>query len=134
MKKLFFILLCLILLFSCRNLAISCEVCKTTISNTQTLAQSDLSPLNILILDLKDVKRLIEQGDNKTAIVILKSSLGQVRKVKEFNKETKKITEKRIKKGIQLLKKDKNQEALDLLQTAFNALEEAGFVEPGTFN
>ena len=97
-------------------------------------AQEELSPLDILILDLQDVKRLIEEGDNKTAIVILKSSLGEVRKVKEFDKATKKTTEKRIKKGIQLLKQNKNQEALDLLQTAFDALEESGLIAPGTFN
>lgn len=95
-------------------------------------AQSDLSPLDVLILDLQEVKRLIEEGDNKAAIVILKSSLGQVRRVKEFDKSTKKTTEKKIKKGIKLLKKDKNEEALDLLQTAFDALEESGLVEPGT--
>lgn len=91
-------------------------------------AQSDLSPLDILILDLEDVKRLIEEGDNKTAITILKSALGKVRKVKEFDKQTKKITEKRIKKGIALLKKNKNDEALALVQTAFDELEQAGLI------
>ena len=91
-------------------------------------AQSDLSPLNILILDLEDVQRLIEEGDNKTAITILKSALGNVRKVKEFDKQTKKITEKRIKKGITLLKQNKNDEALALVQTAFNELEQAGLI------
>lgn len=104
------------------------EDCKTTINTNQILAQSDLSPLDILILDLQEVQRLIEEGDNQTAITILKSSLGQVRKVEEFDKQTKKITEKRIKKGIKLLKQNKNDEALDLLQTAFDELEEAGLI------
>ena len=134
MKNLTCLLFCLIFFFSCNNLVAFAENSKTTEINTQTLAQSGLSPLDILILDLQDVKRLIEEGDNKTAIVILKSSLGEVRKVKEFDKATKKTTEKRIKKGIQLLKQNKNQEALDLLQTAFDALEESGLVEPGTFD
>ena len=107
---------------------------KSNIDKNAAYAQEKLSPLDVLTLDLKDVKRLIEEGDNKTAIVILKSSLGEVRKVKEFDKATKKTTEKRIKKGIQLLKQNKNQEALDLLQTAFDALEESGLIEPGTFD
>lgn len=96
--------------------------------------QTELTPLDILILDLQDVKRLIEEGNNKTAIVILKSALGNVRKVKEFNKTTKKTTEKRIKQGIKLLKQGKSEEALDLLDTAVAALEEAGLVPPGTFD
>ena len=96
-------------------------------------AQEELSPLEILILDLQDVKDLIEEGDNQTAITILKSAQKIVRKVKEFDKETKTITSKRIKKGIVLLKKDEHEKALDLLQTAFDALEEEGLVEPGTF-
>ena len=97
-------------------------------------AQADgLSPLDVLVLDLKDVKRLIEEGDNKNAIVILKSAQKQLRKVKEFDSKTKKVTEKRIIKGIKLLKQNKNQEALDLLQTGFDALEESGLIEPGTF-
>lgn len=102
--------------------------CKTTTGDAQTLAQSDLSPLDILILDLEEVQRLIEEGDNQTAITILKSSLGQVRKVDEFDKATKKTTAKRIKKGIKLLKQNKSEEALDLLQTAFDALEEEGLI------
>lgn len=132
MKIQSFLSLLLVLIISSYNLAAISE-CKTT-TNTQTLSQSSLTPLDILILDLRDVKRLIEEGDNKTAITILKSALGNVRKVKEFDKSTKKITEKRIKKGIKLLKQDKNQEALDLIQTAFDELEEAGLVEPGTFD
>lgn len=102
--------------------------CRTTPGDAQILTQSDLTPLDILILDLQDVKRLIEEGDNATAITILKSALGNVRKVDEFDKATKKITEKRIKKGIKLLKQNKNEEALDLLQTAFDELEEAGLI------
>ena len=97
------------------------------------VAQTDLGPLDILILDLKDVKRLIQDGDNKTAIVILKSALGEVRKVKEFDKSTKKTTEKRIKKGIQLLKQNKNDEALALVQTGINALIEGGLADASDF-
>ena len=96
--------------------------------NNVVYAQSDLSPLDILILDLQDVQRLIEEGDNETAITILKSSLGEVRKVKEFVKQTKKITEKRIKKGIKLLKQNKNEEALALIQIGFDELQQAGLI------
>lgn len=125
--KRFYLLLNLIIFFNFSSLIVISE-CKATENNIHILAQTDLSPLDILIRDLQDVKRLIEEKDNKTAIVILKSSLGQVRKVKEFDKRTKRITEQRIKKGIQLLLKNKNQKALDLLQTAFDALGEAGLI------
>ena len=111
-------LLCLLLIL---------VLCVVQIEN-KTSAQEELSPLQILILDLQDVRDLIEEGDNKTAITILKSSQKLVRKVKEFNSETKNITSKRIKKGISLLKKNENQKALDLIQTAFDELEKAGFL------
>ncbi len=108
--------------------------CLYTNKGNKVLAQEELSPLEILILDLQDVKELIQQGENKTAVTILKSAEKEVRKVTEFDKETKSITTKRIKKGIALLKKGKNNEALELIQTGIDALEEAGFIEPGSLN
>ena len=96
-------------------------------------AQGELTPLKIVILDIRDAKQLIEDGDNKTAIVILKSANKEVRKVKEFNANTKKVTAKRIKKGIALLKQNRNDEALALLQTAIDALIEAGLASPSDF-
>ena len=114
------------------NSLVSFSACKSVSHESIVLNQSDLSPLDILILDLKDVKRLIEDGDNKTAITILKSALGNVRRVKEFDKNTKKTTEKRIRKGIQLLKQNKNDEALALVQTGLDDLAKAGFIEPGS--
>lgn len=95
---------------------------------SKTSAQEELSPLEILISDLQESRDLIEQGENKSAIIILKSAQKIVRKVKEFNAKTKSITLKRIKKGIQLLKNDENEKALNLLQTAFDALEEEGLI------
>ena len=131
MKKVFYFLFALYILFGWNNL--SSEACRSGSNETQTLAQTNLTLLDILILDLKDVKNLIKEGDNKTAITILKSSLGEVRKVKEFNKATKKTTEKRIKKGILLLKQNKNDEALALIQTGIDALIEAGLADASDF-
>ncbi len=119
--------LVLLLCFSINVDAFS--ACQTS----HTLNQSELSPLEILILDIKDVRNLIQQGDNKTAIVILKSAGKEVRKVKEFDTSTKKTTQKRIKAGIKLLKQDRNDEALDLLQTAVDELIEAGLADPSDF-
>ena len=102
-------------------------------NQTQLSAQTELSPLDILILDLRDVKNLIEEGDNKTAIVILKSAGKEVRKVNEFDAKTKKITSQRIKKGIALLKQNKNDEALELVQTGIDALIEAGLADFSDF-
>ena len=124
MKK----ILCLLALIICVLSTIVCQNHQTGSDKNVAYAQEELSPLDILILDLQDVQRLIEEGDNKTAITILKSSLGEVRKVKEFDKQTKKITEKRIKKGIKLLKQNKNEEALALIQTGFDELEESGLI------
>jgi|GEM_PF-3054632 len=100
---------------------------------TQLSLQTELSPLDIVILDLRDVKNLIEEGDNETAISILKSAGKEVRKVKEFDKATKKTTEKRIKKGIALLKQNKNDEALALIQTGINELIAAGLADSSDF-
>ena len=130
--KNFVSILCILLFFSSSNLAAISE-CKNAATETHTLAQTDLTPLDILILDLRDVKRLIQEGDNKTAITILKSSLGEARKVKEFDKSTKKTTEKRIKKGIILLKQNKNDEALALVQTGIDSLINAGLADASDF-
>lgn len=100
---------------------------------SRAFAQTNLSPLNMLIFDVRDVKKLIEEGNNKLAITILKSADKNVRKVKEFSAKTKKITSTRIKKGIALLKQNKNDEALALIQTAIDSLIEAGFAEPSDF-
>ncbi len=120
-------LLLLLLCFSLNTAAFS--ACQ----NSHALNQTELSPLEILILDIRDAKNLIEDGNNKTAIVILKSANKNVRKVSEFDGETKKITSKRIKKGIGLLKQNKNDEALALLQTGIDALIEAGLASPSDF-
>ena len=120
-------LLLFLLCFSLNTAAFS--ACK----NSHTLNQTELSPLEILILDIRDAKNLIEEGNNKTAIVILKSANKNVRKVSEFDSKTKKITSKRIKKGIVLLKQNKNDKALALLQTAIDALIEAGLADPSDF-
>lgn len=132
MKKFVSLVLFLFVIF-CFNSSVAFSECRSTTHSSQTLAQTDLTPLDILILDLKDVKRLIEEGDNKTAITILKSSLGEVRKVKEFDKNTKKITEKRIKRGISLLKKNKNDEALAIVQSGIDELISAGLADPSDF-
>ena len=102
-------------------------------NQTQLSAQTELTPLDILILDLRDVKNLIEEGNNKTAIVILKSAGKEVRKVSEFDAKTKKITSQRIKKGIALLKQNKSDEALELVQIGIDELVEAGFADPSDF-
>ena len=120
------LLLSLLIISSlCINSIKAEENCLGNSTESKVLNQT-LTPLEILIQDLNDVQQLIIDGDNETAIVILKSAKKQVRKVKEISKKARKITSKRIKKGIKLLKKNKNDKALDLLQTAFDALQEAG--------
>lgn len=132
MKKFVSLLLFLFMIFCFNDLAVFSE-CGSTTHLSQTLAQSDLTPLDIFILDLKDTRNLIKEGDNKTAITILKSSLGEVRKVKEFDKNTKKITERKIKKGISLLKKNKNDEALAIVQSGIDELIKAGLADASDF-
>ena len=94
---------------------------------------TESSSLNILILDLRDVKNLIQEGDTKTAIALLKSAGKEVRKVTEFNSKTKKTTSKNIKKDIQFLKQNKNDEALALVQAGIDELVEAGLADPSDF-
>ena len=109
------------------------NTCQISKASTELASQSTLTSLDILILDIRDVTNLIEEGDNKTAIVILKSAGKEARKVKEFDASTKKSVDKRIKIGIKLLKQNKNDEALDLLQTAIDELIEAGLAVPEDF-
>ena len=126
--SLFLILLCLSF-----NISSSAN-CPTGSSYNHVLAQSEeLSPLQLLIFDIRDVIDLIEQEDNETAITILKSASKQVRKVKEFSARDKKTTEKRIKKGIKLLKQGKSDDALALLQTGIDELVAAGLADPSDF-
>lgn len=124
----------------CFLLALMCLTLNTEVFNSRmprctscAFAQTDLSPLDILIFDIRDVKQLIQEENNKLAITILKSASKNVRKVKEFNAKTKSITGKRIKKGIALLKQNKNDEALALIQTAIDSLIEAGLAKPSDF-
>lgn len=128
MKKYITAILVNILFLSSISLSVPAE-CGSSSTEDHSLAQTDLTPLDILILDIGDVRDLVQQGDNKTAITILKSANKEVRKVEEFDASTRKITEKRIKKGIKLLKQNKGDEALALLQTAIDGLIEAGFAE-----
>lgn len=128
-----FVLLNVFILMGFLNLQAIAGCTSESSTQTQLSAQTELSPLDILILDLRDVKNLIGQGNNKTAIVILKSAGKEVRKVKEFDAETKKITSKRIKKGLQFLKQNKNDEALALVQTGIDELINAGFADPSDF-
>ena len=125
-------LICSLLVLMCLTFdAPAISECSTT--GSETLAQTDLSRLDILILDIRDAKNLIEEGNNEQAIVILRSANKNVRKVKEFNARTKRITSRRIEKGIALLKKDKSDEALALLQTGIDELIEAGLADPSDF-
>lgn len=123
-------LICFLLVSICLTFNTAAfSACQTS----HILNQAELSPLEILILDIRDAKNLIEEGNNKTAIVILKSANKNIRKVSEFDSETKKITSKRIKKGIALLKQNKNDEALALLQTGIDELIESGLADPSDF-
>lgn len=130
--KLFTLLIALISVsfFNYQAIAVSNE-CST--QNNLAFQETELSPLQILIFDIRDAKNLIEEGDNDTAITILKSASKGVRKVEEFDKNTIKTTLKRIKKGIKLLKQDKNDEALALLQTGIDELIDAGLASPSDF-
>ena len=130
-----FVILNIFILTNFLNLQAIAETCNGENSTQAQLSahHTESSSLNILILDLRDVKNLIQEGDTKTAIVILKSAGKEVRKVTEFNSKTKKTTSKNIKKGIQFLKQNKNDEALALVQAGIDELVEAGLADPSDF-
>ena len=62
-------LICLFLfsMFLTLNTALF-STCQMSKASTELASQSTLTPLDILILDIRDVTNLIEEGDNKTAI------------------------------------------------------------------
>ena len=125
MKNLTSILLCLILFFSSSNLAAISE-CKTitTTGSTQTLSQTeDFGPLQIAILDLQDVINLISEGNKKTAVVILKSAIGQLRKIKELTPRMVKGMGARLKKAIKAVKSGDNSTALSEINHVLSKLQ-----------
>ena len=125
MKNLTSILLCLILFFSSSNLAAISE-CKTitTTGSTQTLSQTeDFGPLQIAILDLQDVINLISEGNKKTAVVILKSAIGQLRKIKELTPRMVKGMGARLKKAIKAVKSGDNSTAISEINHVISELQ-----------
>lgn len=86
---------------------------------------SDLSALEIFTLDMEDVFDLIDNGEKKTALVILKSAQKQIRKIKEFTVDEKNDFSNKIKQIIKLVKKGNNEEALDLVDKILSALDDS---------
>lgn len=97
--------------------------CGASSSQIHALEQSsELSALEIFTIDLEDAFDLIDSGDKKTALTILKSALKEIRKIKEFSTVDKKNFTKKVNKIIKLVKSGSNDNAMTLIDEILSDL------------
>ena len=90
---------------------------------SQLNQQDEFGPLQIAIADLQDSIDLINEGNKKTAVTILKSASGQLRKIKELTPRMVKGMGARLKKAIAAVKKDDNSTALSEVNHVLSELQ-----------
>ncbi len=88
-------------------------------------SSDELSPLDTVIQDLEGVFDFIDSGDKKNAIKVLKSAQKMIRKIEEFASDKKNEFSDKIKQEIKLIKSNKNDEALNLIDALLNDLSNA---------
>lgn len=88
------------------------EICRAADTSSQTLAQEEFGPLQMAIADLESIQGLLDNGDKKTAIVILKSAKSQLRKIKELSPRQVKGMGARLNKAIKAVKTGNNASAM----------------------
>lgn len=79
---------------------------------------------DIVILDIQDSIRLLEEGNVKTAAKIMKSAIGQLREIDGLDKTFAKLTTKSIKAAIKLAKSGDIEGALEILDEVLADLSE----------
>lgn len=112
------------LIFSSVNLGAN-ATCNSVSSDVQAQVGSDteFGPLQIAIQDLTDSINLINEGNKKTAITILKSAKSQLRKIKELTPRMVKGMGARLDKAIKAVKSGKNSTALDEINHVLSELQ-----------
>jgi hypothetical protein len=96
LKELFAISLCLTMLFNLSASLITFAECSQNHTVAQVGDEEEFGPLQIFTQDLLDVFDLIDEGNKKTALTILKSAKNEIRKIKEFDSLTKKSFSKKV--------------------------------------
>ncbi len=106
-------------------LANSVSACNSTNTSTQSnlSSQEEFGPLQIVIADLTDSINLINEGNKKTAITILKSAKNELRNVSEITSRMKKGMGQRLQKAINAVKKGDNTTALDEINHVLSELQ-----------
>ena len=84
----------------------------------------ELSPLDTFTQDLEDVFDLIDSGEKKAALKILKSAQKLIRKIEELDGGQKSDFTKTVKKIINFVKTGENESALDLVDKLLNDLSD----------
>lgn len=123
MKKVILALVLALILGSVlKNVYAACSSVSTSTSSSLS-SQEELSPLQIVIADLQDIVGLINGGDKKTAVKILKSAKNELRSVSEINSRMKKGMGARLQKAINAVKKGDNTTALDEVNHVLSELQ-----------
>ena len=114
----------LLLLTLCISMnVVSFAAAEVTDTSNQLNQQDEFGPLQIAIADLQDSINLINEGNKKTAITILKSASGQLRKIKELTPRMVKGMGSRLKKAIAAVKKGDNSTALSEVNHVLSELQ-----------
>ena len=113
-----------LLLILCISLnAAALSAFEATDTSSQLKQQEDFGPLQIAIADLQDSINLINEGNKKTAVVILKSATSQLRKIKELTPRMVKGMSARLKKAMAAVKKGNNSAALSEINHVLSELQ-----------
>jgi hypothetical protein len=101
----------------------ACQASGASSNLNQLAEQEEFGPLQIAIADLQEVVNLINEGNKKTAIVILKSARGQLRKINELTPRMVKGMTARLNKAISAVKKGDNATALSEVNHVLSELQ-----------
>ena len=114
MKKIFL----MFLLVNCLSLSIFAVPTEAGPADSQLAAsiEDSLTPLDKLKLDLSDVLDFLTSSNDKAALEVLKTGMGNIRKAKELKGSKAKAIEKKYKTAIKKIKGNSLTEAKSIIE------------------
>lgn len=125
MKQLIALTFTFVLILTSANLRVNATCSSSSSSDVQAQVGDDteFGPLQIAIADLESISGLLDDGDKKTAVSIVKSAKGQLRKISQLNKRMVKGMGARLDKAIKAIKKGDNSTALSEINHVLSELQ-----------